>query len=73
LFTVMLETGESLDLIMSNVMALLPVPKFPAPDKDSLPPPAVFQVFRKPYGRSDRKLVKNFEIISGLSGRRKKM
>lgn len=63
LYNIPLDPGETLDVIISNVMALLPVPKFPISDKDALPPSSLFQVFRKPYGRSDRKVVKNFEII----------
>ena len=33
------------------------------PDKDAIPEPLDFQVYRKPYGRMNRKHVRHFEIL----------
>lgn len=61
---IMIDTEENEETVFSHIIALLPQPLVNPPDKDALPSPAAFQIFRKPLMRPQRKPVRNFEIIN---------
>lgn len=54
---------ETEDVVFSNICVLLPTPLVTPPDKDLVPAPAIYQVFRKPLMRVLRKPIRNFEIV----------
>ena len=66
IFEVEIEPEDSKDIVFSTMMALLPPPMVPPPDKDALPLPRNFQIIRKPFPRIDRKLSDKFEMLLTL-------
>eukprot|EP01034_Spumella_vulgaris_P022205 gene22205-28319_t len=63
LFEICLEGDETEELVFATLTSLLPPPKVPPVDKNAVPPPCSFQVFRKPAPRPNRRAMRNFEII----------
>ena len=55
---------HSPDGVLSIMKALLPAPLVPPPDKDSLPLPRIYQIYKKPFPRLERKKAPNFRILA---------
>ena len=62
LLDIIVEGEESEDTVFSQIVAVLPPPLVNPPEKDAIPQPSIFQVFRKPLMRTARRPIKNFEI-----------
>lgn len=62
LFTIEFDENQNIDDIVSIMKAILPAPLVPPRDKNSLPSPALYQIFRRPLTRLERKPVRNFVI-----------
>lgn len=62
-FEITSELEETKEDIFNNIMALLPAPKVAPEDKDKIPEMELFQVIKRPYSRTERKRIGNFEII----------
>ena len=62
-FDIQVEADEAEDIVLNNLMALLPQPKVAPEDKDKTPITSVQQLIHKPYPRSDRRAVRCFEIL----------
>jgi len=63
LYTISLDGDESEEAVFANINAIIPPPLIQPPDKDAIPAPVTFQVYRKPLQRPNRKLIKMFKII----------
>jgi hypothetical protein len=64
LFTVSIDAEDAEAAVLTIVMALLPAPKVPPPDKNAVPGPKLFQVIRKPHPRVERRLLKQYSIVA---------
>ena len=56
------DENQDIEAIVSIMRALLPAPLVPPPDKDALPLPVIYQIYRRPLTRLERKPIKNFVI-----------
>jgi hypothetical protein len=63
LFLIPVEAEDNEDAVQNIVMALLPPPRVPPPDKNAVPSPKLMQVIRKPHSRIERKIHKQYSII----------
>jgi hydrocephalus-inducing protein len=63
IFDIEAEADATLEEFFSLTTALLPAPKVPPLDKDAIPDPSDFQVYKRPYSRMDRRSVSHFEIL----------
>ena len=63
LYTILLDGDESEEAVFSNINAIIPPPLIQPPDKDAIPAPVTFQVYRKPLQRPNRKPIKLFKIL----------